>query len=137
NITAAGKIHVQLHAKQHGGGYQVGAAHSGRVAVDQRHILGKVVGNDHFFGVAPQHAECAARAAVVAETPASLDLRPQVGVPLTGAVDQRGEKADEQRIVERVELDAAAALEYVDGIAQRGKRKIAQAQRGQQVFAPR
>ena len=135
NVTAAGEIHVQLHGKQHGGGGQVGAAHIGGIAVDHPDIEGQVVGNDHLFGVAPQHTERAARAAAVAEATAFLYLRAHLGVALNRAVNQSREKADKQRIVQRVQLHPAAPLVDVDGVTHRGKGEVAQSQRGQQIVA--
>ena len=134
DITAAGEIHVQLHGEQHGGGNEIRAAHAGNITVDQRDILAQVVGNDHFFCVAPQHTKCAACAAAIAEPAALLNLRPHLGVTLDGAVDERGEEADEQRIVQRVRFDPATALEHIDGVAHGRKGEVAEAQGGQQIL---
>ena len=133
DVAAAGKVHIQLQRKQQRGGRQVGAGHVGIVTVDQRYIDGQVVGNDHLFHVAPGHAERAAGAAGIAEPAGFLNLRAQVGVTLDGAGDQRGEKADEHRIVQDVVLHLAPPLEHVDGVAERRKGKIAQPQRRHQV----
>ena len=134
NVAAAGEIHVQLHGEQHGGRRQVRPAHGGNITVDGCNILPQIVGKDHLFGVAPQHAESTARAALVAEAAAFADLRAQLGVTLDRAVDQRGEEADKQCIVQRVRLDPAAALVDINGVAHGRKGKVAQPQRCQQIF---
>ena len=134
NVAAAGKVHVQLHGKQHRGGHEVRAAHAADIAVDQRDIVAQVVGKDHLFGVAPQHTERAARAAAIAEPAAFPDLRAHLGIALNGPVDEGGEEADKQRVVQQVCLDPAAALVDVDGVAHRRKREVAQPQRGQQIL---
>ena len=92
NVAATGKVHVQLHGKQHRGGHEVRAAHAADIAVDQRDIVAQVVGNDHLFGVAPQHTERAARAAAIAEPAAFLDLRAHLGVALNGPLMRVGKK---------------------------------------------
>ena len=135
NVAAIGKVHVQLHGKQHRGGHEVRAAHAADIAVDQRDIVAQVVGNDHLFGVAPQHAERTACAAGVAEPAGFVDLWPKMGVPLNGAGGHGGKKADEQRIMQRVQLNLAAALVYINGVAERSKGKVAQAQRGNHIRA--
>ena len=125
DVAAARKVHIQLHSKQHGGGKQVRAAHLRHITVDEGNVLAQVIGDDHLFGVAPQHAERAARAAVVAEAAAFLNLRAHLGVALNGAGDERGEEADEQRIVQRVCFDLAASFIHIDGVAHRRKGEVA------------
>src|SRR5699024_939585 len=87
NVTAAGKIHVQLNGKQNRSGNQVPPAHTGVIRIHHRNIVAQIVGNDHLFGIAPQHTEGTARAAAVAETAAFLNLRPQLRIAFDGAVD--------------------------------------------------
>ena len=125
DIAAAGKIQVEPQAEQQGGGHQVGAVHFSGGIVHHLDVQVHIVRQDHLFGVAPQHAERAARAAVVAEAAAFLNLRAHLGVALNGAGDERGEEADEQRIVQRVCFDLAASFIHIDGVAHRRKGEVA------------
>ena len=54
-------------------------------------------------------------------------------IALDGAGDQGGEKADEHGVVQQIGFHLAAALEYIDGVAEGGKGKVAQPQGGNQV----
>ena len=54
---------------------------------------------------------------------------------LNSAGGKGGKKADEQRIMQRVQLNLAAALVYINGVAERSKGKVAQAQRGNHIRA--
>lgn len=87
------------------------------------------------FGVAPQHAERTARTAGVAEPAGFVDLWPKMGVPLNGAGGHGGKKTNEQRIMQRVQLNLAAALVYINGVAERSRGKVAQAQQGNHIRA--
>ena len=87
--------------------------------------MAQVVGKDHLFGVAPQHTERAARAAAIAEPAAFPNLRAHLGVALNGPVDEGGEEADKQSVVQQVCLDPAAALVDIDGVAHRRKGEVA------------
>ena len=135
NVAAARKIHIQPYGKQQGGRQQVRSAQFGGVLVHRRNVQVEVVGDDHFFGVAPQHTERAARAAGIAEPAAFFDLRAQMGVALDRTRDQRGEVADKQRIVQRIFFHLAAPFKYVNGVTQRGQRKVAQPHRCQNAAA--
>ena len=58
-----------------------------------------------------------------------------MGVPLNGPVVMAGKKLTKQRIMQRVQLNLAAALVYINGVAERSKGKVAQAQRGNHIRA--
>ena len=58
-----------------------------------------------------------------------------MGIALDRTRDQCREVADKQRIVQRIFFHLAAPFEYVDGIAQRGQRKVAQPHRCQNAAA--
>ena len=135
DIATAGKIQVEPQAEQQGGGHQVGTIHLSGGIVHHLDVQVHIVRQDHLFGVAPQHAERTARTPGVAEPAGFVDLWPKMGVPLNGAGGHGGKKADEQRIMQRVQLNLAAALVYINGVAERSKGKVAQAQRGNHIRA--